>query len=334
MAEFFDSGDVDFNRYMQATEAKQRVKSAGIYVQALIDRANNPTPPRHHLMPWAKTKGILQFRPGEVTVWAGENGSGKSLVTGQVALSLCAQDTRVAIASFEMKPIKTMDRMGRQWTHYSLADQQIMSDPTERRETLSRYADFKTWTDGKLWLYDQQGTVQWRHVCAVARYAAQELRVQHFFIDNLAKCVKDEDDYNGQKAFVDELCAIARDEDIHIHLVHHLNKSEGKPTKRAVKGSGSITDQPDNLVYVHRNKTKERSATKTATDADTLLIVDKQRNGEGWEGEIALWYLPRSQQFVGGHNCEPMEFINSPDYDDERQRPLRPAARHFTETDE
>lgn len=319
MAETFDSGDIDFDRYMQATEAKQRVKSAGIYVQGNIDRVNNPQPRRHHLMPWGKTRKALQFRPGEVTVWGGENGSGKSLVTGQIALSLCAQDTRVCIASFEMKPMKTVERMGRQWTHFSLDDEQIMSDPTERRELLEKWGEFRDWTNGKLWLYDQQGTVHWRQVCAVARYAAQELRVKHFFVDNLAKCVKGEDDFNGQKEFVDELCAVARDEDIHIHLVHHIRKSgslAAKPTKADFKGSGSITDQVDNVIAVWRNKPKERAAgIRNQSEADTLLIVDKQRNGEGWEGEIALWYLHQSQQFVGSHSASPMEFINPPEDD-------------------
>lgn len=316
MAEIFDSGDIDFARYMQATEARQRVKSAGIYVQALIDQANNPQPTRHHYMPWNKTKNILQFRPGEVTIWGGESGHGKSLITGQVALSLCAQDSRVCAASFEMKPVKTLGRMGRQWTHFSLEDRQIMSDPAERRALLEKYVEFRDWTNGKLWLYDRQGTVQWREVCAVTRYAAQELGIEHMFIDNLAKCVKNEDDYNSQKEFVDELTAIARDEDIHVHLVHHLKKPDtasGKPTKGSVKGSGSITDQPDNVIMVWRNKAKERAAgIRSADAADTLLIVEKQRNGEGWEGEIALWYHPASQQFLPGHSAEPMEFFNSP----------------------
>lgn len=317
MAEIIHPDEIDFESYMETTEKRQRVKAASIYVQALIDRVNNPVPQRHHLMPWVKTKGILQFRPGEVTVWGGENGSGKSLVTGQVALSLCAQDSRVCVASFEMKPIKTLERMGRQWTHHSLSDKDVMSNPAERRALLERYTEFKEWTDNRLWLYDQQGTVQWRQVCAVARYAAQELGVGHFFIDNLAKCVAGEDDFNGQKAFIDQVCAVARDEDIHIHVVHHVKKpatAHAKATKYDFKGSGAITDQPDNVIAVWRNKAKEKKSAGMGADAaDTLLIVDKQRNGEGWEGEIALWYLHRSQQFVAGPNEEPMQFFNSPD---------------------
>lgn len=318
MAEVFSEADIDFARYEQVTNHKQHVKSASIYVQAAIDRANNPVRSNHVYMPWGKTHKLLQFRPGEVTVWGGENGSGKSLVTGQVALSLCAQDLRVCIASFEMKPMKTMERMGRQWTGNSLDDPQIMCDPAERRALLDQYADFRDWTSGKLWLYDQQGTVEWKQVCAVARYAAQELRVQQFFVDNLSKCVAGEDDFNGQKAFVDELCAIARDEEIHIHLVHHVKKPStpnSKPDKYAFKGSGAITDQPDNVIAVWRNKAKERKTVKDESEVDALLIVDKQRNGEGWEGEIGLWYLPQSQQYVAGKNSPRMEFFNPPTAD-------------------
>jgi twinkle protein len=38
------------------------------------------------------------------------------------------------------------------------------------------------------------------------------------------KCVSGEDDYNSQKSFVDELTALARDHNVHIHLVHHIRK--------------------------------------------------------------------------------------------------------------
>lgn len=319
-AEVFGPEEVDFDQYMQATEAKQRIKPASIYVQAIIDRARNPQPQRHVVMPWAKTRKLLQFRRGEVTVWGGENGSGKSLITGQVALSLCAQDERACIASFEMKPTKTLERMGQQWTHFDLWDPQILADDRQRRRLFDAYGEFSDWTTGKLWLYDQQGSVNWHRVCAVIRYAAQELGVQHFFVDNLMKCVQGEDDYNGQKAFVDELCGIARDEDIHIHVVHHVKKpsaANGKASKYDLKGSGSITDQVDNVIAVWRNKAKERQKLQDQSQPDALLIVDKQRNGDGWEGEIGLWFHPQSRQFVAKPADGPMQFFNPPAADDE-----------------
>lgn len=309
--------DIDFSVYEQETEARQRVRSASVYVQGLIDRANAPQREKRIYMPWGKTHRLLQFRGGEVTVWGGPNGSGKSLVTGQVGLSLCAQDEKVCVASFEMKPMKTLARMGRQWTHQDLDDEQVMGDTSERAAALELYEQFRDWTDTRLWLYDQQGTVNWRQVCAVARFCAKELGITQFFIDNLAKCVKGEEDYDGQKAFVDELCAIARDHNIHIHLVHHIKKppnDDHLPTKYDFKGSGSITDQPDNVIGVWRNKKKERAkgAERALMDTkpDAMLIVDKQRNGSGWEGNIGLWYLHQSQQFVGSSRAPAIEFLS------------------------
>lgn len=315
MAQVITSDDIDFAVYEQETDAQQKVRSASLYVQALLDRINSPAKQAHVYMPWAKTHALIQFRPGEVTCWGGPNGAGKSIVTGQVALSLCGQGEKCCVASFEMKPIKTLERMGRQWTHYDIDDEQIVGNPSERRMMLDALEQFRDWTDGKLWLYDQQGTVQWKHVCAVARYCAKELGITQFFVDNLMKCVAGEDDYNGQKAFVDELCAIARDYGMHIHLVHHIKKPSSDdhlPSKYDFKGTGAITDQVDNVIAVWRNKTKERNRQAgklvSETEPDSKLHVDKQRNGSGWEGVIGLWYHHQSQQFLAGHNVGPMVF--------------------------
>lgn len=319
MAEIFDFDDFDFSLYEQETEAKQKVKDASIWVQELIDRIQNPVRTARVVMPWRKTHGLIQFRPGEVTVWGGANGQGKSLVTGQVALGLCAQGVKVCIASFEMKPIKTLERMGRQWSGENPDHPAFQGAPGAIDHLVDVYSQFRDWTDGRLFLYDQQGTVTAKQVCAVTRFCAIEKGVSHIFIDSLMKCVSGEDDYNGQKAFVDELTAIARDHQIHVHLVHHIKKpasEDHKPNKYDYKGSGAITDQVDNVISVWRNKTKEknREVGKAVSDGepDSLLICDKQRNGE-WEGSIGLWFHRDSQQFVGNAGDEPLKMFNHPD---------------------
>lgn len=320
MAGLIEPDDIDFSVYEHETEGLQKVRPASEAVQTVIDRVRNPVREKRVFMPWGKTHRLLHFRRGEVTVWGGENGSGKSLLTGQVALSLCAQDEKVCVASFEMKPAKTMERMGRQWTRYNVNYPLTLATASEAAAMLDHYEQFRDWTDGKLWLYDQQGTVAWKRVCAIARYCAKELGITQFFIDNLMKCVAGEDDYNGQKAFVDELCAIARDHDIHIHLVHHVKKPANagqKPSKYHFKGSGAITDQPDNVIAIWRNEAKElalqqKKIVDDEKDADTILILDKQRNGEGWTGWIALWFERASHQFTGTHHRKAMTFYKPP----------------------
>ena len=311
--------EIDFAAYEQETDAQQKVKPAGLWIQELMERIKSPVKAVQAVMPWRKTHGMVQFRPGEVTVWGGANGNGKSLVTGQIALSLCAQGEKVCIASFEMKPSKTLERMGRQFSGFNPNDPAFSGSDEATKELLDVYQQFKEWTDGRLWLYDQQGTVTTRQVCAVVRYCAKERGITHFFVDSLMKCVSGEDDYNGQKLFVDELTAIARDNGIHIHLVHHIRKpadESHKPSQYDYKGSGSITDQVDNVISVWRNKAKEKKRDEGKAiedkDPDALLICDKQRNGE-WEGSIGLWFDRPSMQYVGGPGDEPLLMYRHPE---------------------
>lgn len=301
------SDEIDFAAYLRETEPKQRVKPAKEYVAELIERLGKPIIERGHPLPWMKTRKLFRFRPGEVTLWAGVNGHGKSLMTGFVMLDLIAARQKVCVASFEMKPHATIERMVRQWCQFP-AYAEFASHPEGIDATRDLYEQFGSLTDDRLWLYDQQGTVTVDQMVGVARYCAKELGIQHLVIDSLMKCVKGEDDYNGQKAFVDELCAIARDHSIHIHLVHHIRKLENelkKPDKTDVKGTGAITDQVDNILLVWRNKDESKS--RKETDPGAALICCKQRHGE-WEGGINLWFDRDSQQFLEAFDAVPINF--------------------------
>lgn len=319
MANMIYEDEIDFAAFERETDAQQKVKPASMWISELIDRIRNPVKEVRAVMPWRKTHGMVQFRPGEVTVWGGANGNGKSLVTGQVALSLCAQGEKVCIASFEMKPAKTLERMGRQFSGFNPNDPAFAGSEVAMKELIDVYEQFRDWTDNQLWLYDQQGTVTAKQVIAVVRYCAKEKGITHFFIDSLMKCVASEDDYNGQKLFVDELTSIARDNGIHIHLVHHIRKpadESHKPSKYDYKGTGAITDQVDNVISVWRNKAKEKKREEgkgvDEKEPDALLICDKQRNGE-WEGSIGLWFHRESMQYVAGPGEDPLLMYRHPE---------------------
>lgn len=321
--EILNGDSMDFSKWMEVTDAKQKVKPAKAWINELIDRLYSPIKIRQSYLPWPKTKNLIQFRPGEVTIWGGANGSGKSLVTGMVGMSFCTQEDKVCIASFEMKPMKTLERMVRQFSHEDPRDPMYASSPEAISELSAIYSEFRDWTEGKMWLYDQQGTVTPEKLYGVIRYFARELKGTQFFIDSLMKCIHGEDDLNGQKQFIDTLCSIARDEDIHIHLIHHIRKppnEDHRPNKYDYKGSGSITDQVDNVISVWRDKSKEKKSKETNgrndksvsnNDPDVLLICDKQRNGE-WEGSIGLWFDKKSQQYLANFGDAPMRMEHHP----------------------
>ena len=299
--EFLTPEEIDFEKYLKETEQYQKVRPVSVFIDDIEENIKNPKPDEKCFMPWNKAEATFHFRAGEVTVYAGSNGGGKSLITGQVALSLIKQKQRVCIASFEMKPSKTIYRMLRQFVGEDLDNPLIKDKANHFKLALEK---FKKFTDEKLWLYDQQGTMTPDQIIAVTRYCAIELKIQHMFIDSLMKCMRAEDDYNAQKAFVDELTAIARDHNMHIHLVHHIRKlgnQELMPSKTDIKGSGAIADQVDNVLLMHRNKKKEHDISKGTVVADDVpdayLMCEKQRNGEHEEW-YKLWYHKDSQQFL------------------------------------
>jgi len=319
MREMMLPDDADFLAYEMATDAKRNVKSAADWVDELVRKLRNPDKTPKVFLPWEKTFQLFQFRNGELTVLAGQNGHGKTGLVNQIALSLIGQGQKVVIASFEMKPLTTIGLMARMHAGTNPFDPAYQGD--DGVEALAYlFAGFKGFAGGKLWLYDQQGTADQRYVLGMARYSAKELGCTHIIIDNLAKCVRGEDDFNGQKAFVDELTALARDENVHVHLVHHTRKPANEshiPDKHDNKGSGSITDQADNIMIVWRNKAKEddvKAGKKTSprlAEPDAYLLCRKQRNGDD-EPTIGLWFDRDSKQFKGDPADPLMIFENFP----------------------
>ena len=306
------STEIDTEKYLKANDVSHKVHDANVFLAEVEQDILNPrVEDGTSTMPWSKTHDGFQFRPGEVTVYAGSNGGGKSLITGQIALGLIKQGQRICIASFEMKPKRTLYRMLRQFSGENIERPQYVDKILYVTKLLSRFAEFAR---DKLWLYDQQGTTSAHQVIAMSRYCAVELGVQHIFIDSLMKCVSGEDDYNAQKSFVDELTSLARDHNVHIHLVHHIRKlgnEEVMPSKSDIKGTGAIADQVDNVLMVFRNKKKEHQAQAgQATDPavpDAYLMCEKQRNGEA-EDWYSLWYHRDSQQFLDGVGNLPVSF--------------------------
>jgi len=278
--------DVDFDAYMNGRDSDDHanVKPAKDFLGDMLEHFNGNGESTGDTLPWFKTHDLIRFRHSEVTVWNGINGHGKSMLLGQVMMGFL-QKRRGCIASLEMKPVITLIRMCRQ----------AFGGRSPDMDYVQRFAERAM---DKLWLYDQQGTVSADKLIQVIYYAAEKLQCEHFIVDSLLKCGLGEDDYNGQKRFVDRLCAAAKDTECHIHLVTHARKGEDEhtpPNKMSVKGTGSITDQVDNVLTVWRNKKKEHLIAEGKADfdmqksPDALLICDKQRNGEH-EPRIALWF--------------------------------------------
>jgi twinkle protein len=286
--------DFDFNAYMRDTEARVKVRPASSFADLLAAKFLPKDPgARQPKMISTKLGQRLEFRPGEVTAWAGYNGHRKSMFTGQVALDLCFQRERVLICSFEMSPADTLARMARQC--FAVDKPALL--------TLER---FNAWTDGRLWMFDHMGRIKPAQLLAVLRYFAEELRGTQVIVDSMMMVCASEEHLDEQKQFVTDLVRSAQEFGLHIHLVTHCRKpasgDESKPpTKYELRGSAAISDQCHNVVTVWANKPKQQELSQgnmlKSGEPDAMVTVEKQRNGQ-WEGRIRLWFDEPSLRFV------------------------------------
>lgn len=281
--------DIDLSEYLRAAEdLRVIVRPASSYAEQLRAEFAAHRDERHPSMFSTKLRERLEFRPGEVTVWAGYNGHRKSLLTGQVALDLMVQKEPVLVASFEMSPARTLGRMARQaWGTES---------PT--RAALDR---FLAWAE-RLYIADHKGTISPERCTALCRYFAEELHGTHAFIDSMMMVCSSEEHLDQQKQFMTGLVRLAIECNLHVHLIAHCRKPQDEsrpPSKYDLRGSAAISDQADNVVTVWADQQKKASQTKDRTKPDALVTVEKQRNG-AWEGRAQLWFDEPSLRFTDG----------------------------------
>lgn len=252
-------------------------------------------------LPWGKTHNTIRLRPTEISVWAGINSHGKSIALSHVSVEAVAHGERVCIASMEMKPRK----LGRKMY------QQIVGHDNPNLEEANGARAF---LGNQVWLFEAYGTAKASRILEVFLYARKRYGVTHFIVDSLAKCGFGEDDYNAQKAFVDQLMEFAGEHDVHVHLVVHVRKAgdENKvPGKWDIKGTGAISDMVHNVFIWWRNKAKEEAAgtgVVNQNDADAVLNCVKQRE-TGVEPMVGLFFHSGSCQFTDGAGDPPKQYL-------------------------
>ncbi|WP_158784631.1 toprim domain-containing protein [Pantoea sp. BAV 3049] len=252
--------------------------------------------------PWPSLNYNFKFRSSELTLVNGVNGHGKTELVGHIAIEAMSQGARVCMASLELKPGKMLARLTRQ----------TICTATPQRSEIQQTNE---WFSDRLWVFKLTGTAKADRLLEIFAYARRRYGIDLFVIDNLAKCGFDEEDASGQKAFIDSLCDFKNEHNCHIILVTHSRKTDERvPTgKMDVKGTGALTDMPDNVMSVWRNVARELAQRKldkqgpqALDDSDkkaldmmpSLIRLLKQREGEGWIGDIGATFDPRSHQFL------------------------------------
>lgn len=249
-----------------------------------------PTDGEHvgYSTPYGKLGKHLMFRPGEVTIWTGASGSGKSQILSHCTVEWISQGSRVCVASLEMKPAQTIKRMVKQAGNVD-------------RPTVGYLERVIDWLAPGLLLYEKVGKAGADALLEVFDYARAKYGCDQFIIDSLMRLGIASDDYGGQEKAVFRIIDWAISHNVHVHLVAHSRKGEkgaGAPETEDIKGASEIGSNAFNIVSVWRNREHEDRVKAAKTDEErkaledkpgVMMNVAKQRNGD-FEGKIGLWF--------------------------------------------
>lgn len=256
-----------------------------------------------YTLPFYDAAGKIIFRPGEVSVWTGPSGSGKSQILSHTQIHWVHQGSRLCVASLEMSAPQMLRRMVKQAAN--------VDRPTEVmiRATMD-------WLDPGVLIYNHVGKTSVERLLEVFDYARAKYGCDQFIIDSLMRLGLATDDYNGQEQVMFRIVEWAVNSGAHVHLVAHSRKADKRfksvPDTEDIKGAMEVGANAFNILSVWRDRDREETAQfPPPTDPKELdvynammarpgvvLNVAKQRNGD-WEGKIYLWFNQDTYQYRG-----------------------------------
>lgn len=207
-------------------------------------------------------RSIGGFFAGELSVWTGKRGIGKSTILSQLLLGAIDQGHKVCAYSGELDKAQF-----REWTYLQAAGPGNVSyrdDPLtgKRLPTVNPQVDklISEWIHQRFWLFDLERNT--RHdpeaILSQFRYAKMRYGADVFLVDNIMSVdfdYKRDADFNRvQSQFTQALATFAKRQHAHVHLVVHPRKSSsgkaGDVTADDVHGSGDITNRADNVFFL------------------------------------------------------------------------------------
>jgi twinkle protein len=299
----------DYAEIHRQSQSRRVIINARDFEYDLAERAASGHVVQGAKLPWVKTQDDVGLVAGDLSIWAGINGHGKSTLLLQVCNHLIAQGEPVCIASLEMPIVETL---------YMMCCQVARCEPS--KEFTGKFLE---WTGDRLWLFNQKGSASQDAILGAIRWSAEHRGVKHFVIDNLMMTTDGESGeraMNSQKTFVENLKRVCDDVGVHCHLVHHIRKGESehdRPNKFDLKGSGAIADLADQIFIVWRNKKREAYFQNPSRKPDpdleaqagaTLSLVKNRR--AGIERTYLLWFDRVSRQFSPTSGAKPFDLTN------------------------
>ncbi|XP_061189809.1 uncharacterized protein LOC133197687 [Saccostrea echinata] len=237
---------------------------------------------------FAQMNHLLQgLRPGELTLFSGTTGCGKTTFLGEYSLDLCVQGVNTLWGSFEINNVRMAKMLLRQFAvksfDESLEDYEVWAN---RFKQLPLY--FMTF-------HGQEDFNKVKETLIRAVYAND---IQHVILDNLQFMIGSGYDNNFNKFdvqdfIIGELRKFATDFNCHVTLVIHPRKEniDQEITISSIYGSAKATQEADNVIILQTRR--------LSTSVTKKYIQVVKNRFDGTTGSMMLKFDKGSLTFSG-----------------------------------
>ena len=274
----------------------------------------------------ALDKKLIGMNKGELSIWSGGNGSGKSTFLSQLALETISRGFNVAMFSGELtsnraKSWLQLQAAGR--AHTRLSDNGVSYYvPKEKADAIDE------WAADKLWIYNNQYGIKVNSVIDDFVRHIEQHQTDVVIIDNLMSLDLSEirgEKYDRQTTLVLTLSEFAKKYNVHIHFVCHPRKPVGFLRKSDISGSADLTNAADNVFMMHRvnqdflrlgGEFLGQAEIKKYEDYTNVIEIMKNRDLGVSDEFVGVYYEPESKRMLNfrqenkrfGWNGEDIEY--------------------------
>lgn len=249
-------------------------------------------------------RGIGGFFAGELSVWTGKRGIGKSTILGQLLLDAIDQGHTVCAYSGELTAAQFRDWIYLQAAgpnHIVYQEDSATGKKLARPDAMAEKL-IDEWTNERFWLFDLEHNSQHdpEHILSQFEYAHMRYGADVFLVDNIMavdfELSRTVDFNRAQSKFAIALARFCKKHNVHIHLVVHPRKATSDKnsavTSDDVSGSGDITNAADNVFFL----TTHAADGNDGITQKPLLQILKNRDF-GAKGQQWLDFDRKSRRF-------------------------------------
>jgi replicative DNA helicase len=224
------------------------------------------------------------IRKGDLTVIAARPGTGKTSLALNIGHSIAKEHKYIGFFSMEMTTIQIYSRLISSVLdiNNSKIQNQNLSD-----SDMEKIVNKMDKINNNNFFIDDSSTQTIEDIEVKIRRMKQEHGCDVVFIDYLQKIYEPNERKNENEKLskiIQHLKRVAKDMNIAVVAIAQLNRgseyrSNKKPVKSDIRGSGVIEQEADNIILMHREDLYSENKGSDKSKSNVECIVDKHRNG-------------------------------------------------------